>query len=155
MPDSRMLVFIILGIGGIVGLIFIFPYLLGLTSNFHGSSHAPSPISEVYLPERATSPDAPKNFEPSTISVTIGLNNKVRWSNYDFKKSSVLADDKSDPGFFTATHNGTSDEPTRESSLNSYETFEYTFTKAGEYGYHCNLHPWMKGVVIVLPERTQ
>lgn len=29
------------------------------------------------------------------------------------------------------------------------ETFGYAFENAGAYGYHCILHPWTAGVVIV------
>ncbi len=149
--DFRIIAFVILGVGAIAVLLYIFPMFLALSTGNFGHSHAPSPISEVSIPKDASLADSPKNFEPATISVIIGLNNRVRWTNYDVPKSSVLADDNSDPGFFTATHDGASDKPTRESLMNSYETFEYTFTKQGKYGYHCNIHPWMKGVVIVLP----
>jgi len=147
------IIFIILGVIAVIGLVtFVFPMLLGLSIGTKGNSHAPSSISEVSLPQNATLPDFPKNFEPSTAKVVIGFNNKVRWTNYDIVKISVLADDKSDPGFFNATHSGASNEPAYESLLNSYESFEYTFTKTGEYGYHCSIHPWMQGSVIVLQQ---
>jgi len=146
--------FIILMVLGVIGaaLLFIFfPTILALSIGTTPSSRAPSPISEVSIPQYASAEDT-QNFDPETVSVMIGLNNKVRWTNYDFAKISVLADDKSDPGFFNSTHNnGASDDPTRESILNSYETFEYTFTKAGEYGYHCSFHTWMRGTVKVMP----
>jgi plastocyanin len=29
------------------------------------------------------------------------------------------------------------------------QTYEFTFTDAGEYDYHCMLHPWMTGKVMV------
>jgi plastocyanin len=149
--NTTIIIYIVLGIGAVVGLVFFFPFFLGLTSGYRGSSHAPSPISEISVPVHASKADSPKNFEPSTISVVIGLNNKVRWTNYDFAKISVIADDKSDPDFFNNTHNGTSNQPTLKSSLDSYDAFEYTFSKPGKYGYHCSFHPWMQGVVTVLP----
>jgi plastocyanin len=149
---ALIILYIVLGLGAVASLIlFGFPILLASTSPFHGSSHAPSPFSEVYIPQNASHTDSPKNFEPSTTSVVIGLNNRVIWTNYEITKVSVVADDNSDPGFFAATHEGTSNNPTHESLLNSYETFEYTFTEQGKYGYHCSIHPWMKGTVIVLP----
>jgi plastocyanin len=35
--------------------------------------------------------------------------------------------------------------------LDSDERFAFTFTKPGEYGYFCSLHPHMVGKVIVTP----
>jgi plastocyanin len=31
------------------------------------------------------------------------------------------------------------------------DTFEFTFAKAGTYGYSCGLHPQMQGKIVVTP----
>lgn len=108
-------------------------------------------ISAVTIPLGASLKDSPKNFEPSDMNVTISVNNKVRWTNYDSAQVSVLADDDSDPGFFNATHDA-SGGPTLASSLYHSEFFEYTFAKLGTHGYHCSFHPWMRGSITVSPE---
>ena len=34
--------------------------------------------------------------------------------------------------------------------LTESSTFEFTFTKVGEYLYHCEPHPWMKGKIEIV-----
>lgn len=107
-------------------------------------------VVTVIIPERSSLRDSERNnFEPAIIKVVIGVNSTVRWSNQDITGHSIVADDKSDPDFYDATAD---DEGGAKELLNPSETFEFTFTKAGEFGYHSEPHPWMRGTVIVLPE---
>jgi nitrite reductase (NO-forming) len=72
-------------------------------------------------------------YSPATITVVIGVNNTVTWTNNDDATHTITADDGSfDSGF-----------------LNQGQTWSYTFTTPGTYSYHCSIHPWMKGTVIV------
>ena len=156
MGHARIILFIILGLAAVAGLVFIFPFFLSFTSKETGHSHGPPTtpeeiVSEVTIPEGTSSSNSQLTFGPQKIEVTIGTNNRVRWINFDFARMSVLADDNSDPGFFNATHLNGSDNPTAASSLYNYENFEYIFTKAGTYNYHCKFHPWMHGIVAVSP----
>ena len=36
-------------------------------------------------------------------------------------------------------------------ALDTDDTFEFTFAKAGTYNYFCGLHPQMQGTIVVLP----
>jgi plastocyanin len=36
-------------------------------------------------------------------------------------------------------------------ALDTDDTFEFTFVKAGTYGYSCGLHPQMQGRIVVTP----
>lgn len=75
-------------------------------------------------------------FRPSEITVVIGVNNTVIWTNKDITGS--------------ALHDVTSDEDSFKSSLLApNESWSYTFTEPGEYKYHCQPHEWMVGKVIV------
>jgi plastocyanin len=136
---------IVVGIGAVIGLVIIFPMFLALSIGPTSRSHAPSFVV-VTIPENAQE----KNFDPSVVRVVIGINNTVRWVNQDSVPSSVVADDDSDPDFYNATGNA-SRNPTDQSLLLPGETFEFTFTKKGTFGYHSVPHPQMKGSVIVLP----
>ncbi|MGI0012910.1 MAG: cupredoxin domain-containing protein [Nitrososphaera sp.] len=107
-------------------------------------------VPAVTIPEGAA---IDRNFEPATIKVVIGTNNTVRWANADSFPSSIIADNYSDPDFFSSTHDAEGN-PTDESFLLPGESFEFTFRKAGVFGYHSEPHPWMQGTVIVL-ENTQ
>jgi len=78
------------------------------------------------------------------------LERTTQWINQDSVSHSVVADNDDDPGFFNATSDNDGN-PTDQAWLNPRESFEYTFTKAEEFGYHGEPHSWMKGTVIVLP----
>ena len=72
-------------------------------------------------------------FFPTTITVVIGVNNTVIWTNDDSAEHTVTATNHSfNSGFI---------EPD--------QSFTYTFTNPGTYTYYCTIHPWMKGTVIV------
>jgi len=75
-------------------------------------------------------------FRPSEITVVIGVNNTVVWTNKDITGS--------------ALHDVTSDQDLFKSSLLApNESWSYTFSEPGEYKYYCQPHEWMVGKVIV------
>lgn len=107
-----------------------------------------------------------ETFVPQVITVVVGVNNTVRWTNQDSVTAFIEADnDRMDPAFFKATTlpesvvtsadgqmtSATSDIGNLQlpNVLQPGESFEYTFTIPGEYGYHGK--PWQRGTVIVLP----
>jgi plastocyanin len=73
-------------------------------------------------------------FVPPTFMVSIGTT--VTWTNQD-----------------TVPHTTTSDAaPSWDSGvLNKGASFSFTFTKAGTFTYHCNVHPTMHGTITVIP----
>jgi len=152
MNNTRLVILLTLAGGAAVALVAFFSFFWSFVVPGTPSPIRSGPyemVSAGTIPLGASLQNSPKNFEPFVINVTIGVNNKIRWLNEDSAQVSILADDDSDPGFFNATHDA-SGEPTLASSLYSSETFEYTFTKAGTYGYHCSFHPWMHGNITVL-----
>jgi len=70
-------------------------------------------------------------FGPAAVTVTVGTT--VTWVNRDDIPHTVVADDKS----------------FKSKVLDTDEKFSFTFTKPGEFGYFCSLHPHMTGKVIV------
>ena len=70
-------------------------------------------------------------FGPGALTVTPGTT--VTWINQDDIPHTVVASDKS----------------FKSKVLDTDERFSFTFTKPGEYGYFCSLHPHMTGKVIV------
>jgi len=76
-------------------------------------------------------------FYPNAIRVVIGVNNTVVWTNND-----------------AVMHTVTSlSIPTGAQAFNDVlgpgSKYSLTFTVPGTYRYHCNIHPWMFGVIIV------
>ncbi len=79
-------------------------------------------------------------FKPKALEVPVGTT--VVWANGDAVNHSVT--------------NGTPDKPEAafDSGLfNLGKTFSFTFTKPGEYNYHCKKHDFMRGTVKVIPAR--
>ena len=72
-------------------------------------------------------------YSPANITVVIGANNTVAWTNNDNTPHTVTA------------NNGAFD----SGLINPGQTWTYTFTTPGTYAYHCSIHPWMTGTVTV------
>ncbi len=70
-------------------------------------------------------------YSPSTVTVNVG--DSVTWTNNDQMPHTATADDDS---WDTDT-------------LNEGDTGAVTFDTAGEYAYHCEVHPEMTGTVVV------
>ena len=94
-------------------------------------------VGIVASPAAAAAPAAPTvkidNFVFGPAALTVGVGTTVTWINQDDIPHTVVADDKS----------------FKSKVLDSDESFSFTFTKPGEYGYFCSLHPHMVGKVIV------
>lgn len=71
-------------------------------------------------------------FSPQNVTVAIGVNNTVVWVNSD-----------------TTVHTVTSNSKLFDSLLKPGNSTQYTFTSPGVYPYHCTIHSWMVGYVIV------
>lgn len=74
-------------------------------------------------------------YKPSTLTVTTGQS--VRFVNKDQEAHTVTATG----GIFDSA------------GLDTNGTWTYTFKKPGRYTYYCELHPYMKGTIIVTPAR--
>jgi len=73
-------------------------------------------------------------FSPSAITVVVGVNNTVVWTNNDSAEHTVTATDNS----FNSGY------------IEPGQTYTHTFMSPGTYTYYCTIHPWMKGTVIVM-----
>ena len=71
---------------------------------------------------------------------TIKTGDKVGWINTDQEVHTVTS------GFENSTDKGKQFD---SGLLNTNQTFEHTFDKAGTYNYFCTVHPTMAGVVNV------
>src|SRR5262249_22305939 len=70
-------------------------------------------------------------FVPATITISAGQS--VTWTN-------------SDP----VVHTATSDDKVWDSgNLSPHATFTTTFSQPGTYAYHCTIHPFIRGTIVV------
>lgn len=87
---------------------------------------------QVFIVPGAFDPNNDEGFVPPEISVS-SEGNIVSWTNDDSTEHTITADDGSfDSG-----------------PISSGDTFDNTFDEPGDFGYHCSIHPFMTGVVIV------
>ena len=89
-------------------------------------------VEEVFIVPGASDPNNNKAFFPPEISVS-SEGNIVSWTNDDSIEHTVTSDD----GAFDS------------GPISTGDTFDNTFDSPGEFGYHCSIHPFMTGVIIV------
>ena len=75
-------------------------------------------------------------YAPATVTVTAGQS--VRFVNRDQEAHTITASD----GSFDSA------------GVDTNGTFTYRFTKPGRYTYYCELHPYMKGTIVVVAPRS-
>jgi len=86
-------------------------------------------------------------YNPLSITVVIGKNNTVVWTNEDAAFHTATSASTDPASFDSGCLNGAGATCTSGSNGNSYQ---FTFTAPGTYLYHCSYHPWMQGVIKVL-----
>lgn len=83
----------------------------------------------------ATNTVAIQNFAFSPATVTIKIGTTVTWTNHDQDAHTVTA------------MSGLFHSPT----LNTGQSYHYTFTTPGRFDYLCTIHPFMTATVVVTP----
>jgi len=101
-------------------------FLVGCSSSKKSSSASSTPGATATAP-------VIKNFEFSPNPIKVKVGTKVTWTNEDGTDHTV----QSDGGTFSSPH------------LASGQSFSFTFTKPGTYTYHCAIHTYMTGTVVV------
>lgn len=80
-------------------------------------------------------------YQPNLVQISVG--DTVTWTNDDSQPHTVTSGVNGQPdGRFNSS-------PNFNPLLATGQTFEHTFTEAGEYPYFCLLHPNMVGTVSV------
>ena len=78
-----------------------------------------------------------ENFSFSPATLTIKSGTKVAWINQDSVPHQIVADSASNlSGLISG-------------ALSQGQSYSFTFTKTGTFGYHCQIHPSMTGTIIV------
>lgn len=136
--------------GGSSSLASITPASPRTLSGFHGKSASPSALptampsgmtgmtSAAPAGAAAAQPVAAnavtiRNFAFGPQIVTVKPGVTIHWTNRDSEAHTVT----SDAGAFNSA------------VLQPGASFSFTFTKPGSYSYHCSIHPFMTGKVVV------
>jgi len=98
----------------------------------------------VTIPSGAgNGPSAAPGYSPANVTVVIGVNATVSWTNDDSVDHTVTST--------SIPYGGTS---LVSGIMAPGATFNATFSVPGTYEYYCSLHAWMTGSVIVLSAST-
>jgi len=101
------------------------------------SSQSSKAVTAVSIPSGAFNPSNPPGFAPDAITIVIGTNNTVTWTNNDSAPHTVTSTGTPSSGTFDS------------GSIAPGQTWTHTFTAAGTYHYTCSYHSWMKGTIVV------
>jgi predicted secreted protein with PEFG-CTERM motif len=119
-----------------IGSLFVLVAMVAIAP----SAFADHMMTEVSIPAGSSAPGCEKTnecFTPSEVTVDIG--SEVTWINDDSAAHTVTSGD------IESGLDGQFD----SSLFMAGKTFSYKFEKVGEFPYFCQVHPWMKGTVIV------
>lgn len=150
--------------GGISAIAFIISVAVSLT--YYQFVYLPQASAKPILPASVVNPaettqvtvsegssvESNENFfVPKDIRATIGVSNRIVWTNNDYVAHTVTSDE---PMYIDRINGPFNSLEQQESVPGGYvlpgKTFEFTFTSVGKYSYHCEPHPWMKGSVEVI-----
>lgn len=149
--------------GGIAMIAFV--VALGVSMGYYQFVYIPEANAKPILPDEVLNPEGsarvtispgaslasnPEFYVPKALRTTIGIDNRVIWENKDTILHTVTSDDG-----YVDLINGPfntieQQEQVEGGFLLEGKTFEFVFTKVGEYPYHCEPHPHMQGTVEVV-----
>jgi plastocyanin len=116
----------------VAGIFLLFVALI-LVAGCTSSSPQTPPTTPVYSP-KTTILIGSAGVNPQILVVSRGVT--VTWLNTDIGRH-IVTSDKGDPESFTSP------------LLDTNQRYQFTFTSAGTYGYHCADNALIKGTVIV------
>lgn len=141
------------GIGGTVVAAAVIVVVLAVAAGYYllvlpGSNHSTTPPATIQMSPvsiaSGTGSNQALSFNPRTITVVVGVNNTILFTNNDGVEHTVTF--TSGPsGVTSAQLNGLS-----ISNLAAGSSGSITLTTPGTYQYHCTIHSWMTGTINVL-----
>src|SRR5919204_3547874 len=109
----------------------------------------PPQTIQVKIAQGASLPTNGQFFVPKEAHANLGVSNKVVWTNTDITGHSVTSDN----GYVDVINGDFNSIKQQNTLIMPGKTFEFTFTKVGDYPYHCEPHPHMKGVVSIAEQK--
>jgi plastocyanin len=139
----------VLGLG-LVGLVLAAAiagvFVLRLQPQITGSVSTVAGEASVVMPSNA----ALNNFAPVNITVVLGVNSTVKWTNLDTVPHTVVICPVGG-GQECPLSAAIASSPV----LSQGDTFSYAFTAAGTYHYYCSIHPaTMRATVVVVSQAS-
>jgi plastocyanin len=133
---------------------FIYTTEASAKPTFHSSILTPEKTTPVVIVQDAVLQSSSLHFQPEVVRATLGISNRIEWTNEDSVAHTVTGDepryvDVVNGRFDSLSH---PDQTGANGFIESGGKWSFTFTKVGEFRYHCEPHPWMKGSVHVVED---
>lgn len=113
----------------------------------------PPDVTPIAIAEGSSLEANPEFFVPKDgqgVRGVLGISNRVVWTNEDTVAHTVTSDD----GYVDKINGAFDSLKQKERLKGGYllegQTFDFTFTRAGEYRYHCEPHPHMQGLIEIV-----
>lgn len=101
--------------------------------------------TEIQMIKGSDSPEQKDNFIPKLVSVQLGVDNLVVWTNNDQTPHTVTPDHRT-----TDSYSG---DFGSNGVVKPGTTYQFLFTEDHVIEYHCEPHPWMKGKLEITKQR--
>lgn len=132
-----MVLVMVVTVGGLAG-VFVFRLQPPLST---GGGSCASGSACVIMPSNA----AVANFSPFNMTVVIGVNSTVLWTNRDTIQHTVVVCPVGG-GQVCSPSKAVGSSPI----LSQGDTFQFSFNSAGVYHFYCSIHPTtMRGTIVV------
>lgn len=103
------------------------------------SSKGPTPDGFISILKGSATPGTLITYSPQNVTLVIGENNTVEWTNNDIAAHTVTS--VSVPAGAPTFNSG---------NMNPGAKYVHEFTTPGTYTYHCSYHFWMQGTITVV-----
>ena len=130
-------VIIVVVVAGLAGGYYVFYYKGSANAACSSSASSPS-NSNVAIP-LGTGNNHSLNFSPKVLTVKMGTNNTITFTNHDNTLHTVI--------FTSGPCSPISS--IGDSNLPAGASYTVTLAAPGTYQYYCNIHNWMSGTIVV------
>jgi plastocyanin len=112
----------------------------------------PEDTARITIAQGASNENNGEFYVPGETRVVLGISNRVVWHNSDSVAHTVTADDG-----YVDSYSDLFDSLARPGDgggpyIMPGDDFEFLFTEAGEFPYHCEPHPHMGGKIVVVED---
>ena len=102
----------------------------------------PGQTTQIVVVSGSSNQDQQQNFVPKKVEVQLGVANLVIWENHD-SVAHYITPDKPYKDAYSGDFGSTAVMPGK--------SYQFLFTHETALPYYCQVHPWMKGEIDIVP----
>ncbi|HEY8140329.1 MAG TPA: plastocyanin/azurin family copper-binding protein [Nitrososphaera sp.] len=110
----------------------------------------PTDSTIITIVEGSSLESNPDFFVKKDERATLEISNMVIWENNDTIPHTVTSDNGYKDAYSGLFDSRARQELGGDAFVMPGKTYEFLFTKPGQYAYHCEPHPWMQGSIEIV-----